>query len=503
MANVYNINADGGIRVPLIAGSPASLTNGLIWYDTTANSFKRYENGSTTELGGTPVFSDADFAIYKAGDTTAKVMVDATAVATATTRTITMPNANVDLGKVATAVQRDGSVAFTAAQSMGSNKLTSVADPTLAQDAATKNYADTTFVPLSQKGAASGVATLDGGGKVPVSQLPNSVMEFQGNWNASTNSPTLADGTGNTGDVYRVNVAGSQNLGSGSITYVVGDWVVYNGTIWQQSHAGADAVVSVNGAAGVVTVNAINQLTGDVTASAASGSESKATTVAAIAGTAVSGTTGTGNVMFSASPTTSGTLSAAAITASGAISGSNLSGTNTGDQTITLTGDVTGTGTGSFATTIANNAVTNVKVAAGLDAVKIGAGAVSNTEFGYLDGVTSAIQTQIDSKQTATASTQTLTASQSSATAASFTFAHATYNSSVIEYSIKEATTNRVRTGQLYIATDGTNTSLSDTNTETGDCGVTWDLSISGANVLVRYTTTANNKTMKAVQKLY
>jgi len=38
MANVYNINADGGIRVPLIAGSPATLTNGLIWYTTTANN---------------------------------------------------------------------------------------------------------------------------------------------------------------------------------------------------------------------------------------------------------------------------------------------------------------------------------------------------------------------------------------------------------------------------------------------------------------------------------
>lgn len=35
-----------------------------------------------------------------------------------------------------------------------------------------------------------------------------------------------------------------------------------------------------------------------------------------------------------------------------------LSGSNTGDQTITLTGDVTGTGTGSFATTLANSGVT-------------------------------------------------------------------------------------------------------------------------------------------------
>jgi len=47
----------------------------------------------------------------------------------------------------------------------------------------------------------------------------------------------------------------------------------------------------------------------------------------------------------------------------GTLAASNLSGTNTGDQTITLTGDITGSGTGSFATTIANNAVTNAKAA--------------------------------------------------------------------------------------------------------------------------------------------
>jgi hypothetical protein len=39
-----------------------------------------------------------------------------------------------------------------------------------------------------------------------------------------------------------------------------------------------------------------------------------------------------------------------------------LSGTNTGDQTIALTGDVTGSGTGTFATTIANDAVTFAKM---------------------------------------------------------------------------------------------------------------------------------------------
>jgi hypothetical protein len=46
------------------------------------------------------------------------------------------------------------------------------------------------------------------------------------------------------------------------------------------------------------------------------------------------------------------------LTITGAFSASNLSGSNTGDQTITLTGDVTGTGAGSFATTLVSTAVT-------------------------------------------------------------------------------------------------------------------------------------------------
>ena len=50
-----------------------------------------------------------------------------------------------------------------------------------------------------------------------------------------------------------------------------------------------------------------------------------------------------------------------------------------------------------------NNTITNIvnadiKAAAAIDATKIANGTVSNTEFQYLNGVTSAIQTQIDTK---------------------------------------------------------------------------------------------------------
>lgn len=83
----------------------------------------------------------------------------------------------------------------------------------------------------------------------------------------------------------------------------------------------------------------------------------------------------TGNV---ANPTSTpvltlalGAITPTSIICSGTISGSNLSGTNTGDQTIILTGDVTGSGTGSFPTTIANLAVTNAKLAGAIAASKL------------------------------------------------------------------------------------------------------------------------------------
>jgi hypothetical protein len=92
-------------------------------------------------------------------------------------------------------------------------------------------------IPSTEKGAASGVCPLNSSSKIDATYLPSSLMDFKGAWNATTNSPTLADGTGDNGDVYRVSTAGTQDLGSGSITFFVGDWVIYNGTIWQRSPA--------------------------------------------------------------------------------------------------------------------------------------------------------------------------------------------------------------------------------------------------------------------------
>ena len=58
-------------------------------------------------------------------------------------------------------------------------------------------------------------------------------LVYQGTWNASTNTPTLASGVGTKGYYYVVSVAGSTNL-DGITDWQVSDWAVFNGTAWQK-----------------------------------------------------------------------------------------------------------------------------------------------------------------------------------------------------------------------------------------------------------------------------
>jgi len=114
----------------------------------------------------------------------------------------------------------------------------------------------------AEKGLAGGYASLDGAGKVPIGQLPASIMEYQGVWNAATNTPALANGAGDVGDVYRVSVGGTR-FGA---TLIVGDYIIYNGATWEKS-ATTDAVASVAGLKGDVTAAALRTAASLVTGS--------------------------------------------------------------------------------------------------------------------------------------------------------------------------------------------------------------------------------------------
>jgi len=135
----------------------------------------------------------------------------------------------------------------------------------------------------ANRGIANGYAPLNASAKIDNTYLDTNIMNYHGTWDADTNTPPLADGMvgADPGDIYVVSVAGTQDLGSGPIEFNIGDWVIYNqSNVWEHVD-NTSAVTSVNGAQGAVTVNAINELTGDVTAGPASGSESKAATIAA------------------------------------------------------------------------------------------------------------------------------------------------------------------------------------------------------------------------------
>ena len=72
-----------------------------------------------------------------------------------------------------------------------------------------------------------------------VSSVINAIgaLNYKGTWDASTNNPTLTSGVGTKGDYYVVSVAGSTNL-DGTTLWGVGDWAVFNGSIWQKVDAG-------------------------------------------------------------------------------------------------------------------------------------------------------------------------------------------------------------------------------------------------------------------------
>lgn len=116
------------------------------------------------------------------------------------------------------------------------------------------NELDSEKQAISQKGVANGYASLDSGGKVPVSQLPDTVVgsvDYKGTWNANTNSPNLGALTPDKGDYYVVNVAGATSLG-GITDWQIGDWAIYNGTVWEKVD-NTDQVMSVFGRMGAVT----------------------------------------------------------------------------------------------------------------------------------------------------------------------------------------------------------------------------------------------------------
>jgi hypothetical protein len=103
--------------------------------------------------------------------------------------------------------------------------------------AATTPLSGSELVPIVQSGQNR---------KVTVEQLGAvNNLQYQGTWNASTNTPALTSSVGTAGYYYIVDVAGTTTL-NGISSWGVGDWAVFSNTgVWQQIIGGAVGALQV------------------------------------------------------------------------------------------------------------------------------------------------------------------------------------------------------------------------------------------------------------------
>lgn len=382
--NIYKYA--GPIRVGILASDPATAENGMVYYNSTDNAFKMYASGSWQPLAGTE-FLTSLFRIDDSTDSTKKIAFDASGITTATTRTITMPDANVNLGLVSTALQ------------------------------------------TSQLGANSGVASLDSSGKIPTAQLPALAI---------TSVSVVTDNTAR--DALTV------QEGDVAVVTSTGKTFIYDGAAWVEITA-SGAVTSVNGQTGTVSLNSDNISEGSTNLYFTNARAQSATIAQAI----TSGVT-------DKAPSEDVVFNALAL---------KLSSVQ-GDTTPVLGGDLD----------------INSKALKGPIKRSEAASAANYVQEEYIHAIT-------------------LTGSASATVASALTFAHGTFASVEISYQIKDTFNSRYRKGILEVTTDGTNIGITDRYTETGDVGVTWDAAINVSNLELKYTTTANNKTMRADVKRF
>jgi len=229
------------------------------------------------------------------------------------------------------------------------------------------------YIPLTQRAANNGVATLDGTANVPLNQLGNIIDDSAGAWTTWGSVPTINDiaaAINNNPDYFT-----SVNYDIG----VLGDSIETNSDAIQD-HETRIGVVEASSETNTSGITGLDTRVGDLETSVGD-LEGDLTTLSTTVG--ANYTTLDGNLTTHNSDTTNvhGIVDTAALA------------TKTGTETLTNK-------TISAAdNTVTVNLADVIDVTASVSEVNILDGAtLSTTELNYVDGVTSAIQTQLDAK---------------------------------------------------------------------------------------------------------
>jgi len=247
-------------------------------------------------------------------------------------------------------------------------------------------------------------------------------IQNRGFWNAATNVttdssfPSLASGIGTTNYYYVVSVAGTTDL-DGNNEWEPNDWALFDGTVWEKidnSEAGSgdvngpasavdDNIATYNFTSGKIIKDGGSKIITEAEGITGNDNDASVPTAAAVKDF-VDNNSGSGDVTGPSSATDSNVAlfdgTTGKIIKDGGALGA-LAALNSVSASEIDSGAVNTDELASNAVTtskILDGNVKDSKLGTGIDAAKIGAGNVDNTEFGYLDGTTSAIQTQIDSK---------------------------------------------------------------------------------------------------------
>lgn len=57
--SAYTIESPNGLKIPVLDVDPTGPLDGVIWYNSAENAFKKQENGSTVDLADADVFDNA------------------------------------------------------------------------------------------------------------------------------------------------------------------------------------------------------------------------------------------------------------------------------------------------------------------------------------------------------------------------------------------------------------------------------------------------------------